>query len=944
MFTDSLPRFFVWALCAAVGFGAYAQNEPVEVDLSTPAARAATVEKLRTKSEREVAEAEEFARQNNLPIRGFTQDGQYYELMKIDNGEPVYYQTENVNAAISSAADKVRGTSPFNVDGTGVYTGVWDGGSVLSTHQEFGGRVNVQDASTSHYHATHVGGTIGASGVDANAKGMAPNTTIESYDWNSDSTEMAARAAMTSVLSPGTEVYHSNHSYGYISGWRYTNASGVTAWHFYGPLTYGEDDTFGRYDSGAASWDSVAYAASYYLPIKSAGNDRGDGPPSQGETFYYLDGGWQSKAYDSATDPAQDGGALGYDCISGAGVGKNVLTVAAANDAVSAGVRDVPTGTISSFSGFGPADDGRVKPDIAGNGVSLYSTYDGSNTDYATLSGTSMSAPNVTGSASLLIEYYRSLMSNANMLASTLKGLIVHTATDTGNAGPDYIYGWGYMDTEAAANHIKDYADAPQGNTIVESFLDGSNTTRSFQYEWDGVSPLKATLVWTDPAGTPQTGNDDTTPVLVNDLDVRLIAPDTTTTYEPWVLDVANPQNAATTGDNTLDNVEQVYLASPVQAGTYTVEISHKSTLTNSTQEFSLLFSGAVFPGLSGTPLTNLESSGFVGGPFSPTSETYTISNGDASSINWTATKSESWITLSSTSGTLGSGANTDITVSINSNANSLPAGVHTDTVSFNDTTNGTSITRDVVLTVSDFELEYNSTDIPVSIVDLTTITSTITVPDSFSVLDVNVELDITHTYDSDLIATLQSPTGTTVELFNRIGSSGNNFTGTILDDEASTPITSGSAPFAGEYQPSGTLSNFDTENSQGTWTLAISDNASADQGTLNSWSITLEPSSHGPTDTVYVDFSNNWFENGAADSGWSSLAEALAVVDPAGTIIVMGDSGVADSAEIFSGAGEIDQSVTIQAQNGTVTIGGSAVPASFMFTQSDSTAASGDD
>lgn len=101
---------------------------------------------------------------------------------------------------------------------------MWDGGSVLSTHQEFNegasSRVNVRDGAASNYHATHVGCTIAAAGVVARAKGMAPAAIIESYQWTSDTSEMTAAAA-TGVGQFDSKVYLSNHSYGYSYGWRY---------------------------------------------------------------------------------------------------------------------------------------------------------------------------------------------------------------------------------------------------------------------------------------------------------------------------------------------------------------------------------------------------------------------------------------------------------------------------------------------------------------------------------------------------------------------------------------------------------------------------------------------------------------------------------------------------------------------------------------------------
>ncbi len=105
--------------------------------------------------------------------------------------------------------------------------------------------------------------------------------------------------------------------------------------------------------------------------------------------------------------------------------------------------------------------------------------------------------------------------------------------------------------------------------------------------------------------------------------------------------------------------------------------------------------------GLSVTPSDGLASSGDPGGPFTPSSKVYTLENLGSTGINYSVTKTQSWVSLSSTSGYLAGGATTTVTVSINSNANSLPDGEYTDTVSFINTTDHVGdTTRPVTLTV----------------------------------------------------------------------------------------------------------------------------------------------------------------------------------------------------------------------------------------------------
>jgi subtilisin-like proprotein convertase family protein len=130
----------------------------------------------------------------------------------------------------------------------------------------------------------------------------------------------------------------------------------------------------------------------------------------------------------------------------------------------------------------------------------------------------------------------------------------------------------------------------------------------------------------------------------------------------------------------------------------------------------------------------------------------------------------------------------------------------------------------------------------PVAIPDEATLTSTISIGGSAMELvrDVNVTLDITHSFDGDLDVFLIAPNGTRIELFTDVGDNVANFTSTTLDDEASSSITSGTAPFTGTFRPEGSLAVLDGIAVAGTWTLEITDDSAADIGTLNSWSLQL--------------------------------------------------------------------------------------------------------
>jgi hypothetical protein len=213
---------------------------------------------------------------------------------------------------------------------------------------------------------------------------------------------------------------------------------------------------------------------------------------------------------------------------------------------------------------------------------------DGSNTDYGSLGGTSMSSPNASGSANLLIRHYEATHSNLTPLAATLKALIIHTADESGAyAGPDYRAGWGVMNSRKAAELISD--DRTEPVRILEAVLDNGEAD-VYPLASDGTEPLRVTVVWTDPEGTPPpTSLNPTNLMLVNDLDIRLEHIGSSTVYEPYILDPTNPPAAATTGDNFRDNVEMIHLAAPL-TGAYELTITHKGSLATS-QNYTIITS-----------------------------------------------------------------------------------------------------------------------------------------------------------------------------------------------------------------------------------------------------------------------------------------------------------------------------------------------------------------
>jgi subtilisin-like proprotein convertase family protein len=133
------------------------------------------------------------------------------------------------------------------------------------------------------------------------------------------------------------------------------------------------------------------------------------------------------------------------------------------------------------------------------------------------------------------------------------------------------------------------------------------------------------------------------------------------------------------------------------------------------------------------------------------------------------------------------------------------------------------------------------SSDTAQAINNFFVVSSQLTFSPRTSISDVDVTLDISHTYDADLTAYLISPTGTRVQLFSHVGGSGDDFSDTTFDDSALQSITAGSAPFDDVFKPAEPLSAFNGENASGVWTLEITDSSAADDGSLNGWSLSIK-------------------------------------------------------------------------------------------------------
>ena len=568
-------------------------------ELRDPAVRRRIVEEMSRSCLARKAEAEARARLRGLPLRGSLPGGGGWELMGFEGDTPLYYTTLNAAAAVSSGANLLW-TAPFRVDGSGGTVGVWDEGSARLTHQEFGGRVATMDGAALSHHTTHVVGTICASGIVSSAVGMARNAFVQTYDWNGDIAEMVAAGA-SFAGEPG-KINISNHSYGEGCGWVKTGTQNFT-WFGVGTNAAAIDDDFGKYNTYAQEMDALACSLPYYLMFWVAGNDRGytaDYNPVSGVSTVALYPGGPTYIYDAAIHPPGDGVYRGgYDTMSYRVLAKNVMSVGSVSDATNAltGLRDLSKATRNSWSSWGPSDDGRIKPDVVANGFLLYSSTTNSDSAYRSVTGTSMACASASGTAQLLVHYYGKLFTNRWMRASTLKGLLIHTADDLDTPGPDYKTGWGLINATAAAELIRACHASPGLRGLSEGSVGTNRAVAVIPFTWDGTSPIRATLCWSDPAGAATQTGDCRQANLVNDLNLSVTAPNQTA-YLPWVMPFVGNWNtnayalAAVTGTNVTDNVEQVLIAAPPAAGVYRATVSFSGTLTNGVQSFSLILSG----------------------------------------------------------------------------------------------------------------------------------------------------------------------------------------------------------------------------------------------------------------------------------------------------------------------------------------------------------------
>lgn len=543
-----------------------------------------------------------------------------------DGNKPYFYKVHDMDQIKNSNSDYLQGgnitglTGSFN--GENIKFTIFDGSTVSSNARVYAGhvffnnapgRITNKESSSLNYgdHATAVASFIGArdfpytftpSGRQVNFKGIAPNCTIDAYSFGSSilQGETTSKNVFQKILTAQPNI--SNHSYGISAGWDVITVNNINAWGWNGSFTPSNTtyDMQGSYIVNDKLYDLLVYSDPSYIIVKSAGNSFGMGtnaysPQTANFKKYYKNssGVWTEFA---TTDTAPSFNcSQGYDCISPGSVAKNIISVAASDRITANEGRYTTSADVihSSYSSAGPRDDGGIKPDITAVGTNVASATTENNSVGSsggeTGSGTSYSAPIVTGIIGLWTQINKQLFSGSLLNAASAKTLMIHSALEAGsNPGPDAQSGWGFINAKKGAELLV----GKSNNTII--FNDEvltSGTPNKKTVTASGSEPLKVTISWVDPEypnvdNTTSLSNLHNSRIskLINDLDLRIIDTDNNTVYLPWRLDYNNPLMALK-GDNTVDNVEQVIVDNPVAGRNYRIEITNKGTLRNNSSE-----------------------------------------------------------------------------------------------------------------------------------------------------------------------------------------------------------------------------------------------------------------------------------------------------------------------------------------------------------------------
>ena len=642
---------------------------------------------------------------------------------------------------------------------------------------------------------------------------------------------------------------------------------------------------FGGYAAASQAYDALV-------------RDASAGTPGNQEMVEVFSAG---NAGDGKGNPLDPKGDEGYGSVTAPGTAKNVITVGAAESVRGSGTDGcgVTNGgsdnarDIINFSGRGPTQDGRMKPDVVApgthitgaspqhggyTGASVCDKNFGGSSFYSLVSGTSQATPHVAGAAALLRDWYVRQVNPQAPSPALTKAILVNTAVDLagGDSGkgssipsaPNTDQGWGRVSIGAALDGTqREYLDEAAATTLDAN---GQSVLRSYQVA-SSAKPVRVTLAWTDPPPATVTGN-----AFVNDLDLE-VSIGGRTYRGNWLAGGVSLSGGQTDFRN---NVENVVLPAGT-GGRMSVKVVAKTlggdgvpgngkpldqdfalVVSNAQEQLSspVLVQGAVTvddtvdgqngdgflePGESfglrqrvrntGTEVATGVSSTLSGsGALSITqpNSSYPAITADAEQQNVTAFE-----------GSLGSAAACGVDATGMLGVTSVEGGTQAVPVTIPTGRSGppTTHSRTQTLAIPDDNAGG--------------VQSTLFVPISGRIKDLNVRINgIDHSFVGDLKVELTSPdNSTTVRLIEHVGgpnNGGDDLVDTVFDDEAATTIGAGSsaAPYTGSFRPQADqLARFDGKEQQGTWKLRVSDRFENDTGSLLGWGLTIRTAQCDP-------------------------------------------------------------------------------------------------
>jgi subtilisin family serine protease len=520
----------------------------------------------------------------------------------------------------------------YRLSGAGVTVGLWEaadpGPYAQVNHEEFfGGRVGVgSPESTVGLHATHVAGTIGATGVNPLLQGMAPDARVSSW----------STAELTDENVGAVSV--GNHSWGQLAGWftklRFNKCflndkevpwpkyNKVTkTWESrYVPVWYGTD-LFGTYNVHAALFDAQIFKRPEHSAFVAAGNDRGEDPrlkpfwpdPAKAQQHYCLQAvdpkdpkkkrlEWVKRVPELAdgrnTDYQVAHKVVGYRTIPGMASAKNVITVGA----VKLGKSGLQVTTFTNYGPVGPVEAGRIKPDVVAFGDFLLSTVaperckdekkkcnqtniaPAERAKMTAYPGTSMATPIATGVGALLNQLSNRLFKRP-LCADEMKAVLVHTARPLPRIQvPSYQAGWGAIDALRAGQVV-----AGDEGRIFSVWLDKDATV---PLAWSNRRAGRITAAWIDTVSDGDISKNEKgegvvrpgAQRLLEKIDIRLRSPAGSGTVYPWSLDPDKPASAPRNDrTNGVDNVQRIDVDSGQwESGTWSLMLERKHPIVKS--------------------------------------------------------------------------------------------------------------------------------------------------------------------------------------------------------------------------------------------------------------------------------------------------------------------------------------------------------------------------